>query len=158
MNRIDLVKLRKAAGMSQRELADKLSVRQSFLSAIENGRSRMPDEKIDRLKDIFGLDDLSMYLIDEKNDAVAVPPHTHLGDEGTDAITLLLKHIHAQAHQSDNAMSNTERTELEDRVSYLTSRNDRLSDRVDELREQVDSLREENFRLKELLTRNGIDY
>ena len=35
MERIDIAKLRKEAGISQRELADKLQIRPSFLSAIE---------------------------------------------------------------------------------------------------------------------------
>lgn len=157
MSRLDLVKLRKNAGLSQKELADMLSVRPSFLSAIENGRSRLPEEKLDRLKDIFHVDDFSDYMVEDKAETVpVVPPHTHIA-EGDDALTALLKHIHAQAHMTDD-LSKSREVELEERISCLTERNDRLSDRLDDLREQVDRLREENFHLKELLTLNGVKY
>lgn len=157
MSRLDLVKLRKNAGLSQKELADMLSVRPSFLSAIENGRSRLPEEKLDRLKDIFHVDDFSDYMVEDKAETVpVVPPHTHIA-EGDDALTALLKHIHAQAHMTDD-LSKSREAELEERISCLTERNDRLSDRLDDLREQVDRLREENFHLKELLTLNGVKY
>lgn len=157
MSRLDLVKLRKNAGLSQKELADMLSVRPSFLSAIENGRSRLPEEKLDRLKDIFHVDDFSDYMVEDKAETVpVVPPHTHIV-EGDDALTALLKHIHAQAHMTDD-LSKSREAELEERISCLTERNDRLSDRLDDLREQVDRLREENFHLKELLTLNGVKY
>lgn len=157
MRRLDLVRLRKNAGLSQKELADMLSVRPSFLSAIENGRSRLPEEKLDRLKDIFQMDDFSDYMVEDKVETVpVVPPHTHIA-ESDDALTALLKHIHAQAHMTDD-LSKSREAELEERISYLTERNDRLSDRLDDLREQVDRLREENFHLKELLALNGIQY
>lgn len=157
MRRLDLVRLRKNAGLSQKELADMLSVRPSFLSAIENGRSRLPEEKLERMRDIFKMDDFSEYMVEDKAEAVpVVPPHTHIA-ESDDALTALLKHIHAQAHMTDD-LSKSREAELEERISYLTERNDRLSDRLDDLREQVDRLREENFHLKELLALNGIQY
>lgn len=157
MSRLDLVKLRRIAGISQKDLAEKLSVRPSFLSAIENGRSRFPEEKIERLKEILAIDDLSDFIIDENDESnTTVPPHTHAIEE-TDAITQLLKHIHAQAHKSDDTAKARE-LELEDRIIYLSKRNDRLSERVDQLREDVDKLREENFRLKEILTHHNIHY
>lgn len=155
MKKIDLLRLRKAAGLSQKELAEKLAVRPSFLSAIENGRSRFPEDKIGRLLQIMELDNIDDYLTDETADPV-VPPHSHAVEE-TDAITSLLKHIHAQAHKADMGTKARE-TELEERISFLIKRNDRLSERVDTLREQVDALREDNFRLKELLTRHKISY
>ena len=157
MSRLDLVKLRKVTGISQKDLAEKLSVRPSFLSAIENGRSRFPDEKIDRLKEILSIDDLSDFMTEDVTvGSHEVPPHSHAIEE-TDAITQLLKHIHAQAHKSDD-VTRARELELEERIIYLSKRNDRLSDRVDQLRDEVDVLREENFRLKELLTRNNISY
>lgn len=160
MSRLDLVRLRKSAGMSQRELAERLKVRQSFLSAIENGRSRLPEEKLDKIKRIFNLDNLDSYMTKEAETDITVPPHSHPVSEG-DAIAGLLKHIHDEAHR----MSGTGETqtlsrisELEERNDFLSRRNDQLSDRLDKLREQIDSLREENFKLKELLTKNSIGY
>lgn len=155
MERIDIVKLRKFAGMSQRELADKLQVRPSFLSAIENGRSRIPEEKVEKLREIFDVDNFDGFMIDDKEEAIVIPPHTHPIDEGN-AIAKLLQHIHAQAHHNDEISGRSE--ELEQRIDFLSNRNDRLSDRVDSLREEVDRLRGENFRLKELLLKNNISY
>ncbi|MDE6443749.1 MAG: helix-turn-helix domain-containing protein [Muribaculaceae bacterium] len=154
MSRIDIARLRKRAGMSQRELAEELQVRPSFLSAIENGKSRMPEEKMERLKEIFELDSLEEFMIEDQLSSGATP-HTHLGDQG-DYLTQLLNHFHDLAHQRDRNNANFE--ELYSRIDFLGKRNDRLSERVDNLREEVDRLREENLRLKELLVRNGIHY
>lgn len=156
MKRIDLYRLRKSAGLSQKELADRLCVQPSFLSAIENGRSRFPDEKIERLKEIVAIDDLEDYMVDESQDAAVVPPHSHTFDE-SDSLSQLLRHIHALAHKSDGTDRGNER-DLQERIDFLTKRNDRLSERLDSLRDTVDSLREENFRLKELLVKNGISF
>lgn len=154
MKRIDYAGLRKRAGMSQRQLADLLQVRPSFLSAIENGRSRMPEEKLEKLKEIFELDNLESYMIEDDN--VIVPPHSHTMDQ-EDTITGLLNHFHDLAHQREKA-SHANDAEASERIDFLTKRNDRLSDRVDDLREEVDHLRAEILRLKELLIKNGISY
>ena len=155
MRKIDFVRLRKRAGMSQRELADLLQVRPSFLSAIENGKSRMPDEKLDRIKEIFELDSLDEYMIEEHMDQT-VPPHTHTMDQN-DTLTQLLNHFHDLAHQREREHSGQE-SDASERIEFLTKRNDRLSERIDDLRDEVDALREENLRLKELLLKNGIKY
>lgn len=155
MNRIDLVRLRKRAGMSQRELADLLQVRPSFLSAIENGKSRMPEEKLDKIKEIFLLDSLDGYIIEDHVEQ-SVPPHTHALDQ-SDSLTQLLNHFHDLAHQREREHMSQDADALA-RIEFLSKRNDRLSDRVDNLRDEVDTLRTENMRLKELLLKNGIDY
>ena len=155
MKRIDFVRLRKRAGMSQRELADLLQVRPSFLSAIENGKSRMPDEKLDRIKEIFELDSLDDYMVEEHAEQ-AVPPHTHVMDQN-DTLAQLLNHFHDLAHQREREHSGQE-ADAAARIEFLTKRNDRLSERVDDLRDEVDALREEILRLKELLLQNGIQY
>ena len=154
MKKLDLLKLRKAIGLSQKELADRLSVQASFLSAIENGRSRFPDEKLEKLKEIVGLEDLEDYMDDEVMETVAVPPHTHALDEA-DSLSQMLRHIHNLAHKSDD--SERERiSDLLNRIEYLSKRNDRLTDRLDVLSEKLEELREENFRLKDLLIKNNI--
>lgn len=161
MLRLDITKLRKEAGMSQRELADHLQVQPSFLSAIENGRSRVPDSKLPRIKEIFGLDSFDDYMLpDEEFTAGSIPPHTHeipphTHHEGGDSITQLLNHLHDLAHRNSPSSSNPE---LMARIDFLTQRNDRLSDRLDNLRDEVDALKAENFRLKELLIRNNIPF
>lgn len=152
MSRINLVKLRKRAGMSQKELAELLQVRPSFLSAIENGKSRMPEEKLDKLMEIFELDSLDDYMEDDNTDIV-IPPHTHTTDQ-TDTITLLLNQFHDLAHQRDKSHSHS--SDTAERMEFLMKRNDRLSERIDDLRDEVDKLRKENLALKEQLLRNGI--
>ncbi len=151
MSKIDLVRLRKRAGISQRELADMLQVRPSFLSAIENGRSRLPEEKLEKIKEIFELDNLDDYVMEDTAE-VTVPPHIHTV-EPSDSLTQLLHHFHDLAHQRSKGDFETG-----ERIEFLTRRNDRLSERVDELREEIDHLRDENFHLKEILFKNGIPY
>ncbi|MDE7419769.1 MAG: helix-turn-helix domain-containing protein [Muribaculaceae bacterium] len=155
MSKINFVKLRKRAGMSQRELADLLQVRPSFVSAIENGKSRMPEEKLDKIKEIFELDSLDDYMIDEHTEQT-VPPHTHAMDQN-DTLAQLLNHFHDLAHQREREHSGQD-ADTAARIEFLTKRNDRLSERVDDLRDEVDALSEENLRLKELLIKNGIQY
>lgn len=155
MSRIDIVRFRKSQGVSQRALADMLDIRPSFLSAIENGRSRMPEDKLEKLRNIYGEHALDEYIFEENLEA-AVPPHTHIHDEG-DSLTQLLNHFHDLAHQRSSHSGANEKA-LTDRIDFLSLRNDRLSERLDDLREEVDSLRTENLRLKELLLKNGITY
>lgn len=155
MSRIDLVRLRKRARMSQRELAELLQVRPSFLSAIENGRSRMPDEKLERLHEIFELDSFDDYMLHDtaSESGGVVPPHTHALDQG-DSLTHLLTHFHDLAHRTGHASSAD--SETSERIGFLERRNDRLSQRIDDLREEVDRLREENLFLKERLVKAGL--
>lgn len=155
MRRIDFVRLRKRAGMSQRELADLLQVRPSFLSAIENGKSRMPEEKLDKIREIFEIDSLDDYMVEEHPEQT-VPPHTHAMDQN-DTLAQLLNHFHDLAHQREREHS-VQDTDTAARIEFLTKRNDRLSERLDDLRDEVDSLRAETLRLKELLIKNGIQY
>ncbi|MDE6754897.1 MAG: helix-turn-helix domain-containing protein [Muribaculaceae bacterium] len=154
MNRIDLVRLRKRAGMSQRELAELLQVRPSFLSAIENGKSRLPEEKLAKIKEIFEIDSFDDYILEEDMENINfVPPHTHT--DTADSLTHLLTHFHDLAHKNSH---NSPDPEYLARLDFLLKRNERLSVRVDDLRDEVDTLRNENIRLKELLMQHGISY
>lgn len=155
MGRIDLVRFRKSEGVSQRKLAEMLDIKPSFLSAIENGRSRLPEDKVEKLYSIYGKEALEDFHIENSQEQV-VPPHTHIHDEG-DSLTQLLNHFHNLAHRRSGEHSNKEK-ELSERIESLTTRNDRLSNRLDDLRDEVDFLRTENLRLKELLLQHGISY
>ena len=155
MKRIDYAGLRKRAGMSQRELAALLQVRPSFLSAIENGKSRMPDEKLDKIKEIFELDSLEDYMMEDYSEQ-SVTHNIHPMNKN-DTLAQLLNHFNDLAHQREREHSGQD-AEKDARIDFLTKRNDRLSERIDALRDQVDTLREENIHLKEQLLKNGIQF
>lgn len=144
--------------MSQNELAQHLQITQSFLSAIENGKSPLPTEKEARILEIFSLHDLSGYTSDsisEKQKSIADM------SEG-DLIRQLLNRFYSQTQVKEVdarvQQCNDRIKELEQRNSdimrhadNILQRNERLNQRNDELRAQVDELRDENFRLRRLL-------
>lgn len=154
MERYDIARIRKNHGMSQRQLAQELQMKQSFLSAIENGRSPLPMDKEARIMEIFGLHSLEPYIIHEHDEQL---PSLELSE--SDLFTRLLKRFHEHEHKHSPDARQMER------VVALEDRNDRLSARVDELTTRLDTARDENealkaeiFRLKELLIRAGIEY
>ncbi len=158
--RLDLARLRKDLKISQKELASRLDVRQSFLSAVENGRSPLPADKRARLAELFPDIDLGRY-------SGQTPGHDH-SHSATSAgaslpmdmafdgnvITQLFNHFHAQLHrESDSAQQALLECvkSLERRNDALTERNDNLASYVETLRAEIDALRAENYRLKEQL-------
>ena len=159
MIRIDIAKLRKMAGLTQRELAEKIEIHQSFLSSIENGRSRLPENKLQKIKDVLGIDNIDDYIIEnQEHDKAFIAQAQHLQDcKNNDSISKLLEHFHAISHQNNKDIKHNE-AKLHDRIETLSYRNEKLSHRVDELRETIDSLRDENYRLKELLLNNSISF
>lgn len=162
MSRFDIARLRKEKGMSQGELAARLQMTQSFLSAIENGKSPLPVEKEEKLREIFLLDDLNDYRIGKgaKTDTKI----TEMTD--SDLFNQLLSRFHHQAHSKEGSHHHHDHhEEIEElkarldalflRNDALMARNDRLSADNDNLRREIDSyratiesLREEIYRLK----------
>ena len=159
MARIDIAKLRKMAGLTQRELADKIDIHQSFLSSIENGRSRIPENKLDKIKEVIGIDNFEDFIIEDVEQENNIPVrHSHVHEtQPNDSITKLLEHFHAIAHQNYKSNHQNE-AKLTQRIDSLVDRNEHLSKRVDELRDLVDKLRDENYRLKELLLSHSISF
>lgn len=162
MLRIDLLKIRKTAGLSQRQLAEMLAVRPSFLSAIENGRSRFPEDKIERLLEICGIDDIAPFVTQDDIEASApVPPHTHPHTHGDDAvITHILEHIHSEAHSrpsSDRQINEKIINILEGQVNRLMDTVNKLYDQMHEQHKEYSKMSEENIRLRWLLRSHGID-
>lgn len=163
MARLDITKLRKEHGMSQIELAQQLQITQSFLSAIENGKSPLPPEKEERLMELFGIESLSQYEHDEVSSA-ARRQMSEMTD--SDLFNQLLQRFHQQAHSKENTHRHHDHHDqietlqqrvdtLFERNNELMKRNDRLSEdneRLrgdnDRLRQEIDRLREEVFRLK----------
>ena len=163
MARFDISRLRKENGMSQNELANLLQMTQSFLSAIENGKSPLPVEKEEKLCEIFGIEDLNGYAIDSRN-----PEGDRKLTEMTDSdlFNQLLSRFHKQAHSEESEQHHHDHhkkiDELEQRIDTLIKRidnlmirndslnadNDRLRAEIDKYRSEIDKLREENYTLR----------
>lgn len=167
MSRIDIARLRKDHGMSQNELAQQLQINQSFLSAIENGKSPLPPEKEERLTEIFSLRDLGKYIIESSGTDETGRKVSDMTD--SDLFNQLLSRFHRQAHSQEgdhHHHDHHERIELlEERIESLLERNDRLLLRNDELsqvndslRKETDRLRNEIYRLKSILIEKGIGF
>lgn len=144
MPRFDISRLRKENGMSQSELANLLQMTQSFLSAIENGKSPLPIEKEERLCEIFGLEDLNNYILDKK-DGGNEKKVTEMTD--SDLFNQLLSRFHKQAHSAESEHHHHDHhqtiDDLQRKVEMLFERNDRLMQRNDNLCEDNDRLRAE---------------
>lgn len=127
MSRIDIARLRKHYGISQNELAQQLQINQSFLSAIENGRSPLPVEKVEMICGLFGLKNLDEFTIEEDDS----PDHHHVHHERIDTLE---QQLSAMIERIDFLLRHNE---------SLARRNDELAARCDELRDEVDRLRRE---------------
>ena len=163
MARFDISRLRKENGMSQSELANLLQMTQSFLSAIENGKSPLPIEKEERLCEVFGLSDLNEYLIDKKWDS-SEKKLTDMTD--SDLFNQLLSRFHRQAHSEEIEHHHKDHhqkiEELEQKIDVLFKRidalmlrndnlsedNDRLRAEIDAYRLEIEKLRAENYSLR----------
>lgn len=163
MPRFDISRLRKENGMSQSELANLLQMTQSFLSAIENGKSPLPIEKEEKLCEIFGLPHLNDYILDKKN----VTDERKVTDmTDSDLFNQLLSRFHKQAHSEESEHHHQDHHQeinslqqkldtmfsrndaLMMRNDNLTAENDRLRAEIDSYRLLIEKLREENFELK----------
>ena len=166
MPRYDIARLRKEKGMSQSELASRLQITQSFLSAIENGKSPLPIEKEDMLCEIFNISDLNSLIIKPCKAAEQASNLTEMTD--SDLFNQLLNRFHKHAHSEESEHHHHDHhqkiKDLEqkldsmlDRIDSLLQRNDNLSADNDRLRAQIDNYRLEIDRLRkenhELLNR-----
>lgn len=170
MARFDISRLRKENGMSQSELANLLQMNQSFLSAIENGKSPLPIEKEEKLCEIFGLSDLNEYVSDRRG-----MPEERKVTEMTDSdlFNQLLSRFHKQAHSEESEHHHHDHhheiEELRQKLDSLYNRNDSLMLRNDRLnadndklrsqldasREEIEKLRAENYKLRSRLLEKG---
>ena len=150
MPRFDISRLRKEKGMSQSELANLLQMNQSFLSAIENGKSPLPIEKEERLCEIFGLSNLNDYIADKRNQELD-SRLTEMTD--SDLFNQLLSRFHKQAHSAETEHHHHDHhqkiEELEQRLEVMFNRNDALMQRNDSLSNDNDRLRKEIDRYRE---------
>ncbi|MCH5242229.1 MAG: helix-turn-helix domain-containing protein [Muribaculaceae bacterium] len=144
MPRYDITRLRKENGMSQNELANHLQITQSFLSAIENGKSPLPIEKEEKLCEVFGLPNLTEYTLDRKPEAED-KKLTDMTD--SDLFNQLLSRFHKQAHSEESEHHHHDHhekiEELQSKLEMMFNRNDSLMVRNDNLAAENDSLRKE---------------
>ena len=170
MARFDISRLRKENGMSQSELANLLQMTQSFLSAIENGKSPLPIEKEERLCEIFNLPNLHEYILYRKPEADE-KRITEMTD--SDLFNQLLSRFHKQAHSEESEHHHHDHhqkiEELQQKVDLLFTRNDalmlrndslsadndKLRSEIDTYRVEIERLRTENFELKSKLLEKG---
>lgn len=166
MPRIDITRLRKEHGLSQNELAQKLQITQSFLSAIENGKSPLPPEKEDRLLEIFSLDSLDDFLFSPNRPSPAT--NSDIAEmTDSDLFNQLLSRFHKQAHSNEDHHHHQEHHDRIEALEHhneillnhnesLLKRNDRLDSLNESLRSEIYTLRNEIFRLKSILLKNNI--
>lgn len=166
MPRYDISRLRKENGMSQSELSNLLQITQSFLSAIENGKSPLPIEKESKLCEVFGISDLNDYVLDKKNDT---PEKSVTEMTDSDLFNQLLSRFHKQAHSAEDEHHHHDHhhhiDELEQKLDAMFQRNDalmlrnenlnadndRLRAEIDTYRVEIEKLRAENFKLRTIL-------
>ena len=156
MQRVDLAKIRSDYSISQKDLAEKLGVKQSFLSNIERGRSPLPPEKLDKIIEIFGIEDIDSYYIEDiGNNSVSKSQSDNTNSIINDS-AIFEKFVGIMEKMTEAKYANE--SEALSRIERLQDRNDFLNSQVDELRKDLTRLLHENFALKELLIKNGIDY
>lgn len=156
MQRVDLAKIRSDYSISQKDLAEKLGVKQSFLSNIERGRSPLPPEKLDKIIEIFEIEDIDSYYIEDiGNNSVSKSQSDNTNSIINDS-AIFEKFVGIMEKMTEAKYANE--SEALSRIERLQDRNDFLNSQVDELRKDLTRLLHENFVLKELLIKNGIDY
>lgn len=74
MSSYNLKAIRKEHHDTQKELAEKTGYQQSFISEMETGKVNMPDYFIERLKEIYGIEDLEKYRVEKKRSKPGRPP------------------------------------------------------------------------------------
>ena len=167
MARYAISRLRKENGMSQSELANLLQMTQSFLSAIENGKSPLPIEKEEKLCEIFHLNNLNDYMLDRKKESDEKKALINMTD--SDLFNQLLSRFHKQAHSEESEHHHHDHHKrieaLQQKVDLLFTRNDalmlrnenlsadndRLRSEIDTYRAEIEKLRTENYELKSKL-------
>lgn len=86
---IDLKRLRKEKGITQKELAQLLSCGQSFIANVENGRRDLPPVKIEILERKFG--NICSYITNDiENKPKTIAPKQHSQTEKMEVSTDIL--------------------------------------------------------------------
>lgn len=165
----DIAGIRKALSLTQKELAEKLGIRQSFLSTVESGKNRLVADKLDRLKELCRDLDIEKFRVDNSMNSTGnnVAAGGIERPEGN-MITELLNYFHSQAHKQQNDEHDQLHSQMhvyQDRLDRVIEKNEALQEkiellttRIESLREEIFNVKEENLRLKELLLKYNIPY
>jgi len=70
MERLDLKRIRKEHKLTQQQLAKKLSYPQGFLSLVENGKKRAPENLVELIKKELKIEDIESYFYLSDDDPV----------------------------------------------------------------------------------------
>lgn len=149
--------------MLQQQLAERLGVNQSFISAIEKGKSPFPPNKMETLYEIFGEETVRRHM---REDCVGDTGSHHASISESEVMTQLLRLFHNQEHSSEehtHIAHHKKIDEMQASIDRLLQRNDTLSERNLELQRHVDSLtstaiklRGEIARLREIIISAGL--
>lgn len=171
MKKFQLTRFRKDQKMSQKDLAKALCITQGFLSSIENGRSPLPQGKLDMLVELFDVKNINDYMVDDgeltdvaENESAPIPTTQQLSQ--SQVMNSVLK------WNSDEVMKKLI-TVVEDTIkdAVVKKQDDKRSEyaeatkRADHLASELDKARAENFKLskrelayQKLLMKHGIDF
>lgn len=172
MKALDIVRIRRELGISQREMASALNMHQSFLSNIENGRCALPFDKMEKLIKIYNITEPEKYMIEIPDSAqVKNVQRTLLGTNTftnnsmmcpTSIIEEMQKMFDSHAEKinkkSDEDYLKEQLEKSSRRIENLETRNDSLTEKNEVLQEKITELNSEIFRLREILAKNGISY
>lgn len=168
--RYDVAKLRKELGLNQKELAAAIGIKQSFLSTIENGKSNMPADKLERLALLCQPRSLDDYIMEPADSSSAADHHQHSHTSQVETLALrdLLNYFHSQAHKEQDehhAMMHRQLHSLQERNDRLTEKNDHLQQKIEdsqskleEVRSELQRAQTEILRLKTLLLNHGLSF
>lgn len=162
--RYDIARLRKELGLSQKELAEKLGIRQSFLSSIETGKSPLPANKRPLLMSLCHPHHLDDYIIGAPTPHTGAHGQAHpsfIDGNETNMFKELLNYFHEQAHHEKDEHHEQLHMQLnsyQERNDRLTEKNEALqekieilNDRIEQLRQELLEVKSENLNLKEQL-------
>ena len=145
--RYDISRLRKKLGLNQKEMAERLGFRQSFLSSVENGKSPFPADRLALLEKMCEPESLKSYIIEEtpapSAGASVFPP----GSKEMNMLSEVLNYFHSQAHREQDGHHEQMHKDME----ALQQRNDRLAEKNEALQEKIDILNATIERLREEL-------
>lgn len=170
---LDLQRIRKEFGVTQKALADMLNINQSFLSNIENGRSPLPPDKREKILEAFHITRPDEYTIDiptsysiKNVQRSIIGGNKFLNNSSVESsaviaeIRTILERYLANNNEQENltVILSDQLEKCANRINSLEAKNEALYEKNDLLRAKLEEVQEEVFTLRRLLADNGISY